>query len=130
MKNWMIDGAIAAGSIALFVAFLVWPALSAEPVRALVQSVCPTVDTALAVIEGGDAYEKNLAFTVGECFFSPVVVSVSVVAIRGAVIWAGDGLDDLMYLIEIEAGPGNFLYTWLIASEWPDLKAQLRGDAI
>ena len=102
--------------------------VAADPVSANLQAACLTLDAALAVIEGKDIDEKNEAFN-GGCFMSPAPVRVNIVAIRGEVVWAGDGLDDLMYLVEIEVGAGNTLYSWLIAAEWPTLKDQLRGNS-
>ena len=126
IKEWMVGAVIAL----LTVFFIVATARGATvPVIAVVQAACPTFDAALAVVEGKDADEKNQAFSAGGCRMSRIPITITIVAILGEVVWAGDGLDDLMYMVEIEAGVGT-VYSWLIAAEWPTLKAQLRGDKI
>ena len=134
MKDWIIDATvIVTAAVGIFFALsmaFTSPARSAEPVYAFVQSACLTLDSALAVIEGKDADEKNEMFATGGCIFSPVGVSITIVAILGEVVWAGDGLDDLMYLVEIEDGSGFRFFSWLITADWPTLKAQLAGNKI
>ncbi len=126
---WSLALALVLTLALVLVLELASPARGAEPVLAIVQSACPTLGGALGVIEAAGG-GKNKAFGDGHCIFSSVGVSVTIVAIRGEVVWAGDGLDDLMYLVEIEDGSGFRFFSWLIAAQWPDLKAQLAGDRI
>ena len=137
MKNWTLDLIVGLALVVALVStvLLVSPArgytefVAAEPVLVTGQAACHTLNAAIAVIEAGE--DKVKVFEEQGCVIARGYgVHVTVSAIVGTVVWAGDGLDDLMYIVEVVDGRGMTFYGWLIVTEWPSLPVRLRGDAI
>ena len=103
---------------------------------AQVNTACPTLDGAIAVVEAQTEDARWTEWEVYGCASTanPRGMEVAIHAIVGEVVWGADGLDDMMFIIHAYDRRGSEFYSWLIKADvvelYPDILRALRNDPI
>lgn len=101
-----------------------------------VYAMCPTLQGALAVIEAPSSEIGAMVWNLYGCARAGqnYGVRVAIHAIIEELVWAGDGLDDMMLLMEVYDRFGGRLYTWVVkdsfAVQFPDRLRLLQPTTI
>ncbi len=97
--------------------------------------ICYTVEVATEIITMVDAKERATfimaALSTGLCSDMGAWWPVLVHEVAGTEVWAGDGLDDEMVILNVFDRSGNSAYGWLIKKAYPWLDdLSLPGQSI
>lgn len=85
---------------------------------------CHTMEAAVALVEAGpgrgrltaELLRNGICFDMGDWFL------VTPHQIVGEVVWAGDGQDDMMYIVETADQFGSLAFGWVLVGMYPALK--------
>lgn len=130
--EWVFFAACALGIIAFIV--LVIPLMAHaqhdKTFRVLTFSYsCTDLDASIALVQAGLRREKmrRAAENAGICVDRKMPVVYHQVVEE--VIWLGDGLDDMMVIVEGVTPDGSSRFAWIMKSYWVRFYGSLPGDA-